>query len=123
MSTYALVQLSEMGGEKYLFLAPASFVSWAESLPHQFSLAPKGPKGRPSSLNISAPANIVADFTPLLQSSLQPMQITVGSAENDAYIYAMKHVKVFDSYGDVFEYAINNGWAIDEKNGFDGVFY
>ena len=119
--TFVLVNLSEMGGEKYLFLASPSFAEFARS-PH--FLPTLGMGSPPSSKNITIPQDVIADMAPLLSFPLpQTMELTIGSPENDAYINLMNHVEVFDSYADVMEYAIVNNFEFDERNGFDGMVY
>ena len=122
MSEFSLINLSEMGGDKYLFLAPASFTKFAFDLPQKF--APSPMKKPSNSMSVKIPQEVQDDFAPLLTSPLPSnINITIGSAENDAYMNIMQHVEVFDTYVELMEYAINNGWSVDEKNGFDGMIY
>lgn len=120
-STFILVHLSELGGEKSLFLASRSFAEFARQ-PH---FAPVFGKGSPpSSKSITIPQGVIDDMAPILSFPLQgSMELTIGSAENDAYLQLMRNVEVFDTYSDLMEYAINNGFEVDEKNGFDGMIY
>lgn len=124
MNNFSLVTLSEIGGDKNLFLTSKSFTTFAQSLPSKFAPTPGMGKRSPSEIKVEMPEDILKDLSPLLETPLpQKINVSVGSAENDAYMTLMEHVKVFDSYGDVVEYALDMGWEIDETNGFDGIVY
>jgi hypothetical protein len=116
--TFNLVVLSEFGGEKSMFLVPKSFKMWAS----------EAWKHIPANHNLgsaSLPAHVVADFVPLLQpnETLPLIDLTIGSAENDAYLALMDCVEVFRHYSEVMEYATQNGWRVDDRNGFEGYLY
>lgn len=116
--TFNLVVLSEFGGEKSMFLVPKSFKDWA-------SEAWKHIPATQSAGSASLPANVISDFAPLLQPNekLPLIELTIGSAENDAYLAVQYCGKVFNHYSDVMEYAAENGWRVDDHNGFDGCIY
>lgn len=116
--TFHLVVLSEFGGSKHMFLVPKSFKDWAA----------KATMHIPANKNTgsaSLPPNVVNDFAPLLQpnETLPSIELTIGSAENDAYLAVQYCGKVFRHYSDVMEYATHNGWRVDDHNGFDGAVY
>ena len=122
MNKFSLVSLFEIGGEKNLFLVPSSFTKFAFDLPLKF--APTPMKKITNEMSVKIPENIRQEFAPLLTSHLpNTINITSGSCENDAYISIMDNLEVFDEYGDLMEYALNNGWEVDETNGFDGMIY
>lgn len=116
--TFNLVVLSEFGGAKHMFLVPKSFKVWA-------SEAWRHIPTNQSSGSASLPAQVVADFAPLLQpnETLPIIELTSGSAENDAYLAVQYCGQVFRHYSDVMEYATQNGWRVDDRNGFDGCIY
>ena len=116
--TFNLVVLSEFGGGKHMFLVPKSFKAWA-------SEAWKHIPASQSAGSASLPANVISDFAPLLQpnETLPLIELTSGSAENDAYLAVQYCGKVFRYYSDVMEYATQNGWCVDDRNGFDGAIY
>lgn len=116
--TFNLVVLSEFGGGKHMFLVPKSFKAWAS----------EARKHIPPNQNVGSaclPDNVVNDFAPLLQpnETLPIIELTSGSAENDAYLAVQYCGQVFRHYSDVMEYATQNGWRVDDRNGFDGCIY
>lgn len=114
--TFNLVVLSELGGEKYMFLVPKSFSDWAFNVRSSFP-------ANQLSCTLSLPANVTNDFSPLLIAPLSSMDLSIGSAENGAYMAIQRCVKVFEYYTDVMEYAVQNGWTVDERNGYDGMVF
>jgi hypothetical protein len=50
-------------------------------------------------------------------------EITKGSAENDVYLRCCLLLNVFDSYADIWEYALTLGFDVDERNGYTGCIY
>jgi len=113
---FNLVVLSELGGEKYLFLVPKSFSDWAFAARSHFP-------GNQLSCTLTLPPNVANDFAPLLIAPLSPIELSIGSAENGAYLAVKRCVKVFEYYGDVMQYAAQNGWTVDERNGYDGLIF
>lgn len=114
--TFNLVVLSELGGEKYLFLVPKSFSDWAFQVRSCFP-------ANQLSCTLSLPTPVANDLAPLLIAPLSPMELSIGSAENGAYLAVQRCVKVFEYYSDVMQYAAQNGWTVDERNGYDGLIF
>lgn len=113
--TFNLVVMSELGGEKYMFLVPKSFSDWAFNASRYFP-------ANKLSCTLPLPANVANDFAPLLIAPLSSVHVSIGSAENGAYMEVQRSVEVFDYYCDVMEYAAKNGWTVDERNGYEGMW-
>ena len=118
-----LVTLNEFGDGNRLFLVSPQFTQFAQTLPQIFVPAPG--QRQVSAKNVTLPQAVLDSMAPVLEAPdvSQPFEVTMGSAENDAYMHVMNFVKVFDTHSDMLDYAQNKGIDVDEKNGFWGQIY
>lgn len=108
--------LKKVTQQPFNFLVPKSFSDWAFQVRSCFP-------ANQLSCTLSLPTPVANDFAPLLIAPLSPMELFIGSAENGAYLAVRRCVKVFEYYSDVMQYAAQNGWTVDERNGYDGLIF